>query len=166
MDTETLIMLLLALALLVAAYLRGDGLWLSGLQAGATSLWRLLPILLISFAVTGLMQVLIPREQLMRWLGSEAGLRGILTGCFIGALVPGPPYAMYPVVASLYQGGASIGAVVGLMMGKGLWNVHHIPSAIAVLGPRLTLVRLVSSLLFPPLAGVIAQTFLSGWGGR
>ncbi|KPL24352.1 MAG: hypothetical protein AMJ93_02625 [Anaerolineae bacterium SM23_84] len=145
MDTETLIML--APALLVAGYLSGGGLWASGLQAGATSRWRPLPVLLISFAVIGSMQVVLPGEQLMRWLGSEAGLRGIATGCLVGALVAGPPYAMYPVVASLYHGGASIRALVDLMIGKALWDVHHLPSDIAVLGLRITLVRSVSSLL-------------------
>jgi uncharacterized membrane protein YraQ (UPF0718 family) len=161
MDTDTIIVLAIAIVLLVVAYFRGGDLWLTGLRAGAGSFWRLLPTLLISFAVAGLMQVLIPRDQLMRWLGREAGFRGILIGCVVGALIPGPPYAMYPVVASLYQGGASIGALVGLMSGKALWNVHHLPSALALLGPQVTLARYLSNLLFPPLAGLIAQLFLA-----
>jgi uncharacterized membrane protein YraQ (UPF0718 family) len=161
MDTDTVIILAIAVVLLLVAYLRGGDLWLTGLQAGARSFWSLLPTLLISFAVAGLMQVLIPRDQLIRWLGREAGLRGILIGCVVGALIPGPPYAMYPVVASLYQGGASIGALVGLMSGKALWNVHHVPSALAVLGPQVTLVRYLANLLLPPLAGLIAQLFMA-----
>lgn len=161
MDRETIIMAVIVVALLVVAYLRGGNLWISGLKTGASSFWKLLPLLLISFAVAGLMQVLIPRDQLMRWLGAEAGFRGIITGCIVGALIPGPPYAMYPTVIALYQGGASIGAVVGLMSGKALWNVHNLPSAVAVLGPGVTLVHYLSNLLFPPLAGVIAQLFLA-----
>jgi hypothetical protein len=72
MSRDTLIMAALAIALLAIAFVRGGGLWLSGLQAGARSFWGLLPILLISFAIAGLMQVLVPREVLMRWLGAEA----------------------------------------------------------------------------------------------
>lgn len=161
MGRDTLIMAALAIALLAVAYLRGGGLWLSGLQAGARSFWGLLPILLISFAIAGLMQVLVPREVLMRWLGAEAGIRGILAGCVVGALLPGPPYALYPLVISLYQGGASIGAVVGLMSGKSLWNVHHLPPAFAVLGSQVTLAHFGANILFPPLAGLIAQFLLS-----
>jgi uncharacterized membrane protein YraQ (UPF0718 family) len=163
MDRETIIMTAIAMALLIVAYLKGGNLWLSGLQAGARSLWRLLPVLLMSFAVTGLLQVLMPREHLMRWLGAEAGFRGILTGCIVGALLPGPPYAAYPLVISLYQGGASIGAVVGLMSGKSLWNVHHLPPAFAVLGSQVTMLHFGSNLLFPPLAGLVAQLLLSRW---
>jgi uncharacterized membrane protein YraQ (UPF0718 family) len=163
MDRETIIITAMAVALLIVACLKGGNLWLSGLQAGARSLWRLLPVLLMSFAIAGLLQVLMPREQLMRCLGAEAGFRGILTGCIVGALLPGPPYALYPMVISLYEGGASIGAVVGLISGKSLWNVHHLPPAFAVLGTQVTLLHFGSNLLFPPLAGLIAQFFLSRW---
>ncbi len=161
MNTDTVIMVVIAIALLIVAYLRGGDLWISGLQAGAESFWGLLPVLVISFVVAGLIQVLIPRQQLMRWLGTETGFRGILIGCVVGALIPGPPYAMYPTVISLYQGGAGIGAVVGLMTGKALWNVHHLPSELTVLGPQVTLVKYLANLLFPPLAGWLAQHFLS-----
>ncbi len=161
MGRDTLIMAALALVLLVVAYLRGGGQWLAGLQAGARSFWGLLPILLLSFAVAGLMQVLIPRDLLMRWLGAEAGIRGIFAGCIVGALLPGPPYASYPLVISLYQGGASIGAVVGLLSGKALWSVHLLPPALAVLGPKVTLAHFGANILFPPLAGLIAQFLLS-----
>jgi uncharacterized membrane protein YraQ (UPF0718 family) len=161
MDRETIIMAGVALALLAAAYLRGGDLWVSGLKAGVSNFWRLLPVLLISFLIAGLMQVLVPRAQLVEWLGRAAGLRGILTGCVVGALIPGPPYAMFPLVASLYGGGAGIGAVVGLLAGKALWNVHHIPSAVALLGPRLTVVRYLIMLPFAPLAGVMAEVALA-----
>ena len=160
MDRETAILLAMALVLLLVAVARGGGLWSVGLKAGAQSFWKLLPVLLLSFAIAGLMQVLIPRQQLVSWLGTEAGFRGILIGCAVGALIPGPPYAMYPLVASLYGGGASIGAVVGLMTGKLLWNVHYLPSALAILGPQVTLVQYLANLFFPPLAGWIAQTWL------
>lgn len=161
MGKDTLIMAALAIALLIAAYFRGDGMWLAGLQAGARSFWGLLPILLLSFAVAGLTQVLIPRQLLMRWLGAEAGIRGIFAGCVVGALLPGPPYASYPLVMSLYQGGASLGAVVGLLSGKAVWSVHLLPPAFAVLGSQVTLAHFGANILFPPLAGLIAQSLLS-----
>lgn len=160
MDTDTLIMAALAVVLLMVAVVRGQGTWLAGLQAGAASFARLLPILILSFAIGGLLEVLIPRQQLTRWLGAEAGLRGILTGCAVGALLPGPPYALYPMIMSLFKGGAGVGALVGLLTGKVLWNVHYLPPAIATLGPRLTLLQFGANCLFPPLAGAIAQYVL------
>jgi uncharacterized membrane protein YraQ (UPF0718 family) len=160
MDTDTAIMLLIAAALLLVTVARGQGLWRAGLEAGISNFGRLLPILTLSFVIAGLMQVLIPREQVTRWLGSEAGFRGILAGCAVGALLPGPPYALYPMIISMVNGGASVGAVIGMMTGKVLWNVHYLPPALATLGPRLTALQFASNILFPPLAGLIAQHVL------
>jgi len=160
MDSDTAIMLVIAAALLLVTAARGQGLWLAGLKAGVTNFARLLPILALSFVIAGLMQVLIPREQVTRWMGSEAGFRGILAGCAVGALLPGPPYALYPMIMSMVNGGASVGAVIGMMTGKVLWNVHYLPPALATLGPRLTALQFASNILFPPLAGLIAQHVL------
>jgi uncharacterized membrane protein YraQ (UPF0718 family) len=160
MSTDTAIMIGLAAILLLVAAARGQGLWLEGLGAGARSFANLLPILTLSFAIGGLIQVLIPREQLTRWLGTEAGFRGIVLGGAVGALLPGPPYALYPMIVSLLSGGASVGAVVGILTGKALWNVHHLPQALATLGPRVTLLQFGSTVVFPPLAGLIAQHIL------
>jgi uncharacterized membrane protein YraQ (UPF0718 family) len=161
MSSDNAIMIALAAVLLVVAALRGQGLWLAGLQAGARSFLDLLPVLLLSFAIGGLIQILIPREEVSRWMGSEAGLRGIILGGAVGALLPGPPYALYPMVVALLRSSASVGAVVGLLTGKVLWNVHYMPHALATLGPRVTLLQFGSTLLFPPLAGLIAQHLLN-----
>jgi len=160
MDTDTIIMLVLAAILLIVALARGQGTFVAGLQAGAANFARLLPILILSFVIGGVLEVLIPRQQLSRWLGREAGLRGILTGCAVGALLPGPPYALYPMIISLFKGGAGVGALVGLLTGKVLWNVHYLPPALATLGPRITLLQFGANFLFPPLAGMIAQHVL------
>jgi len=161
MNTDTVIMAAIAVALLVLAYLRADSLCVAGLRAGARMLWSVMPVLLISFVVAGLVQVLVPKEQVGRWLGAEAGFRGIMLGCIAGGLTPGPPYTIFAVLAGLYKAGAGIGAVVGFLTAKGLWSLSHIPTEAAVLGPRVTLIRVLSTLVFPPLAGLIAQVILS-----
>jgi uncharacterized membrane protein YraQ (UPF0718 family) len=161
MDVQTAMMVALALGLFVLTILRGGNLWQEGVRAGANNMLRLTPILVLSFLVAGLIEVLLPRHVLVRWLGTGAGLRGILAGCLVGALMPGPPYALYPLIVSFYKGGAGIGALVGLLSGKALWNVHHLPPALAVLGPNLTAAHFLSNLLFPPLAGWIAQSLAS-----
>jgi ABC-type amino acid transport system permease subunit len=93
MDTTTLVLAVATAILLLVAFRQGRDVPLSGLQAGGRTLWRNLPLLLLGFAVAGLVQVLLPRELISRWLGAEAGAKGILIGCVAGGLVPGAPYA-------------------------------------------------------------------------
>lgn len=160
MDTATLVMAVIALILLLVAFVRGGNLHAAGVRAGVKMLWDVLPLLLLSFLVAGLIQVLIPKEQIKRWLGAESGLRGILLACVAGGLVPGPPYAVFPVVAALYRAGASIGAVVGFVSAWSLWSASRFPTELAILGPRPALIRFISTLVFPPIAGVFAQHIL------
>jgi uncharacterized membrane protein YraQ (UPF0718 family) len=157
MDITTLVLAIVAAILLAVAFWRGRDLPLAGLLAGGRTLWRNLPLLLLGFVIAGLAQVLIPRELITRWLGAEAGLKGILIGCVVGGLVPGAPYAAFPLVAALYHDGASMGAVVGFVSAWALWSVSRLPVEIALIDPKLALIRYAITFVVPPIAGLVAE---------
>ena len=157
----TLVMGVVAVTLGVLAYLRGDGSHLQGLGEGGKLLLMILPLLFFAFAVAGFIQVMIPVEVISRWVGAESGFRGIMIGCVAGALTPGGPYTSLPIVAGLYQAGAGVGTIVAFLTAWSLWAVSRIPLEFGILGPRLTMIRLVSTFIFPPLAGLIARAFFS-----
>lgn len=157
MDPTTLVLAVLAVILLAIAFWRGRDLPLAGLKEAGLTLWRNLAILLLGFVIAGLVQVLIPKELITRWLGSEAGGKGILIACVAGGLVPGSPYAVFPVIAGLYQAGASMGAVVSFISAWALWSVSRLPVEIALIDPRPALVRYAVTFVVPPIAGLLAQ---------
>jgi uncharacterized membrane protein YraQ (UPF0718 family) len=157
MDTTTAILAAVAAVLLAIAFWRGRDLPLAGLRTAGYTLWRNLPILLLGFVVAGLAQVLIPKELITGWLGAEAGFKGVLVGCVAGGLVPGAPYAAFPLVAALYQSGASLGAVVGFISAWALWSVSRLPVEIALIDPKPALVRYVVTFAVPPVAGLLAE---------
>ena len=157
MDTTTLVLAAVAVILLAIAFWRGRDLPMAGLQAAWRSLWRNLPLLLLGFVVAGLAQVLIPKEWITRWLGAQAGVRGVLMGCVVGGLVPGSPYATFPLVAALYRAGASLGAVVGFVSAWALWSVSRLPVEIALIDTKPALVRYAVTFVVPPLAGLLAE---------
>ena len=160
MDTATLLMVALAIVLFIVAYLRG-GIHVDGLQRGVRMLWTNLLLLVASFLVAGLVQVLLPGEMIRRWLGADAGFKGVLLGCVAGALSPGSPYAVFPIVGSLYRAGAALGPVVGFVSAWSLWSLSRLPTEAALIGPRVTLVRYLATMLVPPLAGLFAQHVLA-----
>jgi uncharacterized membrane protein YraQ (UPF0718 family) len=157
MDTTTWILAAVALVLLALAFWRGRELPLAGLKAGARTLWRNLPLLLLGFAIAGLAQVLIPKEWIVRWLGGQSGLKGVLIACLLGGLVPGAPYATFPLVATLYQAGASLGAAVGFVTAWALWSVSRLPVEIALIDGKPALVRYALTFVVPPIAGLLAN---------
>jgi uncharacterized membrane protein YraQ (UPF0718 family) len=158
MDITTWILAGAAVVLLALAFWRGRELPLAGLKAGGRTLWRNLPVLLLGFAIAGLAQVLIPKDWITRWLGGQSGIRGVLIGCVLGGLVPGAPYATFPLVASLYQDGASLGAVVGFVSAWALWSVSRLPVEIALIDGKPALVRYALTFVVPPVAGLLANS--------
>jgi len=156
--TTTLILGAIAGAMLVISFCRGGGdLALKGLEAAGNTLWRNLIILLLGFVIAGLAQALIPQDLITRWLGEEAGIKGILLGCVAGGLVPGAPYAVFPLVATLYREGAGMGTVVGFVSAWSLWSVTRLPVEIALIDPKPALMRYALTFVVPPLAGMLAQ---------
>jgi uncharacterized membrane protein YraQ (UPF0718 family) len=157
----TLIMGALALALLLAGYSRGEGQHLAGVKTALTMTLTVLPLLIFAFIVAGMVQALVPAQVISKWIGAESGARGILLGSIAGGLAPGGPYVSMPIAAALVKSGASTGTVVAFMTGWSLWAVARLPMEAGILGWRLMVARLVSTAIFPPLAGFIAQMLFS-----
>lgn len=158
----TVIMGILAFILLYIGYSKGEGEHISGLKAALNTTMQILPLLICAFIVAGMIQVLLPRELVAKWVGAESGIRGILIGAVAGGLSPGGPYVSLPIAAGLLRSGASVGTMVAYLTGWSLWVVARLPMEVGIMGWKFTAVRVASTLLFPPVAGLIAQVFLVG----
>jgi uncharacterized membrane protein YraQ (UPF0718 family) len=157
-DRTTLALTGVALALAgVAWWQGGPELALSGLTQGGKTLLSVVPLLIAAFLTAGLVQALVTREIVARWLGAEAGWRGIALACLGGALIPGGPYVYYPIAGALLQTGASLGVLVAFVTAKNLWSVTRLPMEFALLGSHLTLIRMGVTLAVPPLLGLLAE---------
>jgi len=157
----TIIMGVIAIALLIVAYLKGGGEHILGLKAAGDILLQVLPLLIFAFIIAGVIQFIIPTETISRWIGAESGFRGILTGTVVGGLTPGGPYTSMPIAAGLLQAGAGIGTMVAFMTGWSLWAVTRLPLEIGLMGWKFTAIRLACTFFFPILAGLIANLFFS-----
>jgi uncharacterized membrane protein YraQ (UPF0718 family) len=157
MLVPTLIMALIAILLFALAAYRDQGEQCRGLQSAWHMLVEILPLLILAFIVAGLVQELLPRELIARWVGKESGWRGIFIGAIAGGLAPGGPYVSLPIVAGLLKSGAGIGTMVAFLTGWSLWAIGRLPMEVGILGWKFTVIRIVSTLIFPPLAGYLAH---------
>lgn len=154
----TIIMGILAAAFLYAGFRKGGGLHMEGLKGAVLMTAEILPLLFFALIVAVMVQILLPKELLAKWVGAESGMRGIIIGTIAGGFTPGGPFVSLPVAAGLYKAGASIGTMVAFLTGWSLWGINRIPLEVGVLGWRLTIIRFASTFIFPPIAGLIAQT--------
>lgn len=157
MKTTTLILCAVATALALGAYFKQEDLALKGFKITGTMLLQMAPMLVAAFVIAGQLQVLLPKDIVAQWLGKTAGFKAILIGSAAGALTPGGPYVSLPIALSLFKSGAGIGCVVAYLVGWTMWGLNGLAFEIGILGLRLTLAKRLATLLFPPVAGILAQ---------
>jgi len=157
MLVPTIIMAFLTLVLIYIGYRKGDGEYILGLKAGFNLMIEVLPLLFFSFLVAGLIQVVIPETVVSKWIGEEAGIKGILLAVLAGFLIPGGPYLVLPILAGLLYQGLSIGSAMAFYTAKFLCGFSRLPIEIAILGWKFILVRIVITSFFPILAGIMTN---------
>lgn len=157
MFIPTILMGVAAVIFFFIAYSKGPDVAATGLKISSKMFIEITPILVFAFILAGLVQVLIPQELLTKYIGAESGFKGIIIGSIAGAFAPGGPYVSMPIAAAFLKSGASVGTMVAFMTGWSLWGINRLPLEIGILGWRFALIRFVSVIIFPPLAGLIAQ---------
>ncbi|MBI3990399.1 MAG: permease [candidate division NC10 bacterium] len=154
MELSTIVMGLIALILFLVAFSKGQGVALEGLKTGGELLLSVAPRLLFAFAISGLIQVLIPKQFIGRWIGRGSGWKGLLIASIAGVFTPGGPILSFPIVASLYQSGAGMGPLVSYLTSWALLGLHRLIAwEFPLMGPRFVAMRVLVSVLMPPLAG-------------
>ncbi len=94
------------------------------------------------FVLLGLLDVWVPRQQMMRFMGPGSGAKGVLLAFFLGSFAAGPLYGAFPVAAVLMKKGASF---TNILVFIGAWSTTKIPMLLfesSALGVRFTLARL------------------------
>jgi uncharacterized membrane protein YraQ (UPF0718 family) len=96
-------------------------------KAGATLLDQLKTMLLVVppiFILLGLLDVWVPRETLMKYLGPSSGIKGAGIAFLLGSAAAGPLYGAFPIAAVLMKKGASFW---NILLFIGAWSTTKIP---------------------------------------
>lgn len=157
-----IILFIMTTSLYVIAFRRGDGSHIRGLKTSKGMIMGYIPLLITAFIVAGLIQIAIPPEIIHSWIGEEAGWKGIVIGSIAGMFIMGGPYVAFPIIAAIFQAGASIGTAVALITGWAIMGVGLIPFEMAMVGLRFTAVRISITFIFPFLTGALAQYIFGG----
>ncbi len=157
-DTDVLVMGGLTILVAAWAYTQGRDLPLRGFHAGFRLLQDVWLPLLFGFCLAGLFEVLVPRELLVKWMGEESGVQGILIGWLVGLLMPGGPYVVFPLTASLLREGIGVGPLLTFITAKLLLSpIRLFTWEVPFLGWAFVAARTIPSLFLPPIIGLIGQ---------
>ena len=155
-DSTTIGFIVAAIVLFVILCARDVSGAISATRDGLVLFLRYLVLILSAMLVATYVQALIPKELVTAYLGKQSGLRGIVLGTVVGGLTPGSPYAAMPFFAAIVSMGASIPTGVAMVCAWGLWSIGRLPIEAAVMGSKFALIRIMSSIFLPIVAGLIA----------
>ena len=130
------------------------------LQAGATTLLNLLPLLLAIFALVGLFQEFLPPQMIEAVLGQGNRAVSLLVGGLVGAVSIGPPLASYPIAGSLLSHGAWPPAVAAFIMSWISVGVVTLPFEAKIFSWRFALLRNGLTLVTALFSGLFLGGFL------
>jgi uncharacterized membrane protein YraQ (UPF0718 family) len=156
-DYVTVIIWSIAVTLGAIAFFRKDRSYRNGLQLAWQQTRSITPKIVLALLVSGFFSQLIPTELVAQWLGKEAGWKGIMIGSLIGGLTPGGPIICFPVVYILLKTGAAVPALISFLTAWSVFAFHRVLAyELPLMGMKFVRIRLLASLMLPPLAGMMA----------
>ncbi len=99
------------------------------------------------FVLLGLLDVWVDRETMMKYMGDNSGLRGMLLAFILGSAAAGPLYAAFPMAGVMMKKGARL---FNIFIFIGAWSTTKIPLIMfetATLGFRFMAMRLVFNII-------------------
>ncbi len=128
-------------------YLYSNSLGSKAFDISLENLGQMLSFLPAIFILVGLLDVWIPKETMIKYMGDNSGIKGILIAFFLGSAAAGPLYAAFPVAALLLKKGARLAYVLIFL---GAWSSTKLPLIlfeIASLGVRFTVIHVSVSIV-------------------
>ena len=135
------------------------------LHQGLSIFLSVLPIIISVFGLVGLIQVWISRDFVVRLLGKEGGLKGLLIAVICGTLLIGPAYIIFPLLMSIHRQGARW-AVITIVLSAYTVKLPMIPLEIQFLGWDFSFLRAILTLLLSIPTGLFVEAIMERQGNQ
>jgi len=129
------------------------------LEVGSTTFASVLLLIAAVFGLVGILQVWIRRDLIVRLLGREGGIKGLLIAALFGTLLIGPAYIIFPLLMSLQRQGARW-AVIVIVLSSYAVKLQMIPIEIEFLGWPFSLGRSLLTIALAIPAGLLIEALM------
>lgn len=146
---------LISLEVLLVIYLFNSSIAIKTMESATSNFLQMLSVLPPIMLILGLIDIWIPREALIKYMGNDSGIVGILLAMAIGSIAAGPMYAAFPFTAVLIKKGVKFSNVIIFMNAWCVTKLSTLLFEISALGYKFTLARLIIDI-----PGVIVMGYL------
>jgi len=115
---------------------------LKALSISAYSFKEMLLVIPPVFLLLGLLDVWVPRETMIKFMGEGSGIKGIVLAILLGSAAAGPLYGAFPVAAVFMKKGVKFSNILIFI---GAWSTTKIPMflfEVESLGAKFAFTRL------------------------
>lgn len=151
------LILLLALSIL---FFINSNLFINTFESAKSSFLQMLSVLPPIMILLGLMDVWIPRETLVKYMGDNSGILGIFFSMLLGSLAAGPMYAAFPFTALLLKKGAKFSNIIIFMNSWCVTKISTLLFEVSSLGFKFTFIRLLIDIPGVILMGYLVYYFM------
>ena len=108
----------------------------------------------------GLMDVWVPRETMMNYMGDNSGVRGVSLAILIGSIAAGPMYAAFPFTKVLLKKGVKFSNIIIFMNAWCVTKISTLMFEFSSLGYKFTLSRLLINIPGVIIMGYLVQLLM------
>jgi hypothetical protein len=147
-----------AVAGVVCYWYRGIDVFYESLASDVDLVLFIAPRFAAGMVIAAFVAVLLSREKVARYIGESAGVKALGIATVAGGLTPGGPMTAFPIVCSLRDAGTGRSPLVAYITSWSTMGFQRILNwELPLLGPELTLLRLLTSLPLPIIAGITSR---------
>ena len=139
---ENLFAILVAVAY-IALFILRPNMGTASLKNSAYYIKEMLMIMPVVFILTALLDLWVPKDKIIKYLGKDAKVKGIIFSLILGSISAGPVYAAFPLCVMLHKKGASIRNVVIILSAWAVIKVPMLLNEVKFLGFEFMAIRWV-----------------------
>lgn len=128
---------------MITIFIFNKNLGMSVFNSTRSSFLQMLSVLPPIMLMLGLLDVWVSRESMMKYMGDNSGIVGILLSILIASLAAGPMYAAFPFTAVLLKKGVKFSNIIIFMNAWCVTKLSTLLFEIGALGYKFTFARLI-----------------------
>lgn len=143
---ENLFIIFIAIAY-IAMFIINSGMGVASVKNSFYYIKEMIMIMPVIFVLTTLLDLWVPKEKIMKYLGKEAKAKGVVLSLALGSISAGPIYAAFPLCVMLHKKGASVRNLVIILSAWAVIKVPMLLNELKFLGFKFMAVRWVLTVI-------------------
>ncbi|MCT4621624.1 MAG: permease [Marinisporobacter sp.] len=134
---------MVAMLIILVMTIFNRDLGIKAMQIAGYSIREMILVIPPVFILLGLLDIWVPREIMVKFMGEGSGLKGIILAIILGSAAAGPLYGAFPIAAVFMKKGVKFSNILIFI---GAWSTTKIPMFLfemSALGLPFALTRLL-----------------------